>query len=161
VLGDATRACPKSAAAVSSEKPRSPARVHGQGPSASAVTGSPPIDTASSFFGREPTDERTAWPAFSRAILDDELNGPANFKTLKRFSFVKVFPTDLRKINNLVLTVDQEVGGSNPPSCTSKINRLGKRGRVCSKSFFRHTLFCAGIIVEFIQGFSDTVLQNQ
>jgi len=46
------------------------------------------------------------------------------------------FGTNHRKINDLVLTVDQEVGGSNPPSCTSKINKLGKRGRVCSKSFF-------------------------
>ena len=46
------------------------------------------------------------------------------------------FPADPRKINKLIQTVDQEVGGSNPPSCTSKINRLGKRGRVCSKSFF-------------------------
>ena len=44
-------------------------------------------------------------------------------------SFATAFPTDSRKINNLVLAVDQEVGGSNPPSCTSKINRLGKAWR--------------------------------
>jgi hypothetical protein len=115
------------------------------------VTGSLPFDTASSFFGRgrghqsEPTDERTAWPAFGRAILDDEalearrhhldaatravgkaaeveLDEPVNFKTLKRFSFVKVFPADSRKINNLVLAVDQEVGGSNPPSYTKYLS---------------------------------------
>jgi hypothetical protein len=52
-------------------------------------------------------------------------------KTLRLLNFVKAFCTDSRKINDLALTVDQEVGGSNPPSCTSKINKLGKRGRVC------------------------------
>jgi hypothetical protein len=63
-------------------------------------------------------------PAFSRVILDDELNEPVNFKTLNRFSFTKVFPTDSRKINNLALTVDQEVGGSNPPSCTKHFRSI-------------------------------------
>jgi hypothetical protein len=33
-------------------------------------------------------------------------------------SFAKAFRTDIRKINDLVLTVDQEVGGSNPPGRT-------------------------------------------
>jgi hypothetical protein len=42
-------------------------------------------------------------------------------KTLRSLIFGKAFPTDPRKINNLVLTVDQEVGGSNPPSCTNHI----------------------------------------
>jgi len=46
------------------------------------------------------------------------------------------FRTNPNNIKHLVQTVDQEVGGSNPPSCTSKINKLGKGGRVCSKSFF-------------------------
>jgi hypothetical protein len=31
------------------------------------------------------------------------------------------FPTDPRKINKLIQTVDQEVGGSNPPSCTKDL----------------------------------------
>jgi hypothetical protein len=31
------------------------------------------------------------------------------------------FGTNHRKINDLVLTVDQEVGGSNPPSCTKHL----------------------------------------
>ena len=44
-------------------------------------------------------------------------------------------------LNNRLETVDQEVGGSNPPSCTNKINKLGKRGRVCSKSFFGISCF--------------------
>jgi len=35
--------------------------------------------------------------------------------------FAEAFRTDSRKINNLMLTVDQEVGGSNPPSCTKHL----------------------------------------
>jgi hypothetical protein len=37
---------------------------------------------------------------------------------LTSLGLAEAFRTDSRKINNLVLTVDQEVGGSNPPSCT-------------------------------------------
>jgi hypothetical protein len=37
---------------------------------------------------------------------------------LKALGFEKLFPTDPWKIKDLVQTVDQEVGGSNPPSCT-------------------------------------------
>jgi len=40
---------------------------------------------------------------------------------LRTLDFEKRFPTDPWKINNLIQTVDQEVGGSNPPSCTSRI----------------------------------------
>jgi hypothetical protein len=36
-------------------------------------------------------------------------------------SFAIAFPTGPKEINYLVLTVDREVGGSNPPSCTSRI----------------------------------------
>jgi hypothetical protein len=42
-------------------------------------------------------------------------------KTLRSLIFGKAFPADPRKISNLVLTVDQEVGGSNPPSCANHI----------------------------------------
>jgi hypothetical protein len=45
---------------------------------------------------------------------------------LTSFSFVEAFRTNSRKINHLMLTMDQE--GSNPPSCTRKINKLGKLG---------------------------------
>jgi len=34
------------------------------------------------------------------------------------------FPTAPNEINDLIRTVDQEVGGSSPPSCTSRINSL-------------------------------------
>src|SRR5262252_1137309 len=40
---------------------------------------------------------------------------------LRTLDFEKPFPTDHSKINNLTQTVDQEVGGSNPPSCTNHI----------------------------------------
>jgi hypothetical protein len=40
---------------------------------------------------------------------------------LRTLDFEKRFPTDPWKINNLTLTVDQEVGGSNPPSCTNDL----------------------------------------
>ena len=42
---------------------------------------------------------------------------------LTSLGFAEAFRIDLRKINNLVLTVDQEVGGSNPPSCTKHLAR--------------------------------------
>jgi hypothetical protein len=37
---------------------------------------------------------------------------------LRTLDFDETFPADSWKINNLTQTVDQEVGGSNPPSCT-------------------------------------------
>jgi hypothetical protein len=40
---------------------------------------------------------------------------------LRTLDFEKPFPTDPWKINNLTQTVDQEVGGSNPPSCTKHL----------------------------------------
>jgi hypothetical protein len=39
---------------------------------------------------------------------------------LRTLDFEKPFPTDPWKINNLTQT-DQEVGGSNPPSCTKHL----------------------------------------
>ena len=70
------------------------------------------------------------------------------------FPWCKVgFGTNHRKINDLVLTVDQEVGGSNPPSCTSKINRLGKPGRFCSKSFSDARCFALKSLRNSFRGF--------
>ena len=40
---------------------------------------------------------------------------------LRTLDFEKPFPTDPWKINNLTQTLDQEVGGSNPPSCTKHL----------------------------------------
>jgi hypothetical protein len=40
---------------------------------------------------------------------------------LRTLDFEKPFPTDPWKINNLTQTADQEVGGSNPPSCTKDL----------------------------------------
>ena len=45
-------------------------------------------------------------------------------KTLRLLNFVKAFCTDSRKINDLALTVDQAVGGSNPPSCTKYLGSV-------------------------------------
>jgi hypothetical protein len=42
---------------------------------------------------------------------------------LTSLGFAEAFGADSRKINNLMLTVDQEVGGSNPPSCTKGIRQ--------------------------------------
>ena len=39
-------------------------------------------------------------------------------KHLKGLRTTRRFPTDPRKINDLIRTVDQEVGGSSPPSST-------------------------------------------
>ena len=62
---------------------------------------------------------------------------------LRTLDFEKRFPTDPWKINNLTQTVDQEVGGSNPPSCTKGIGqptcstlgaaRLRHKRRLCGR----------------------------
>src|SRR5262249_48982157 len=49
---------------------------------------------------------------------------PGVHSALRSLNFATAFPTDPRKTNNLVLTVDQEVGGSNPPSCTKDLALL-------------------------------------
>jgi hypothetical protein len=45
---------------------------------------------------------------------------PAPFPKIEPW---RLFPTTFNEINNLAPTVDQEAGGSSPPSCT-KINNL-------------------------------------
>jgi hypothetical protein len=50
------------------------------------------------------------------------------------------FPTDPRKINKLIQTVDQEVGGSNPPSCTNDLAR--SVGNVWEMAFSCFVLLC-------------------
>ena len=79
---------------------------------------------------------------------------------LRTLDFEKPFPTDPWKINNLTQTVDQEVGGSNPPSCTSKINGLGKPGAwpLLFEIIFGRTFFCTEIITQFISRIWNTVL---
>jgi hypothetical protein len=78
------------------------------------------------------------WRADARAesVLAGRQPGPtigqaSLANTSKSLDLGERFRTESRKIKDLILTVDQEVGGSNPPSCTSKINRLGKPGRFC------------------------------
>ena len=43
------------------------------------------------------------------------------------------FPTAFNEINKLTRTVDQEVGGSSPPSCTKEINELVQVDRLRSQ----------------------------
>jgi len=50
--------------------------------------------------------------------------GPGALNALTSLDFAEAFRTDSRKINDLMLTVDQEVGGSNPPSCTKDLALL-------------------------------------
>ena len=50
------------------------------------------------------------------------------------------FGTNCRKINGLVLTVDQEVGGSNPLSCAGYLALLCKTGAVVLGLSARDTL---------------------
>jgi len=58
-------------------------------------------------------DESGAQPTIGQA-------GIAN--TLKSLDLANRFQTDSRKINELMLTVDQEAGGSSPPSCTNDLS---------------------------------------
>jgi hypothetical protein len=52
--------------------------------------------------------------------------GPLRFRSSYRLLNARHlgFPTNVLKIKGLVQTVDQEVGGSNPPNYTKKINNL-------------------------------------
>jgi hypothetical protein len=70
------------------------------------------------------------WKAGEYAIISNRINiGTAKIlhqlptveRTSSRISNKRV------EIKDLVQIVDQEVGGSNPPSCTSKINRFSGR----------------------------------
>ena len=45
----------------------------------------------------------------------------ATRRWFRSFPFGRLFRTALNKINNLIRTVDQEVGGSSPPSCTKHL----------------------------------------
>jgi hypothetical protein len=68
-------------------------------------------------------------------------------KTLRLLNFVKAFCTDSRKINDLALTVDQEVGGSNPPSCTTLTRSIRGAHMPAASAALRNSVIFARSVI--------------